>query len=238
LHVTPFLLPLEEQRISPALPGFGQRKNFCTIGNFRHPPNADSVRYLYEEIWPDLRERCPEAAMNVYGADLTPALQSLHQPGKGFFIKGRAGHAVETLSSSRVCLAPLRFGAGLKGKLLDAMRAGTPSVTTPIGAEGMQGSASWPGAIESDPARFVAAATDLYQNEHSWKAARQQIKPLLSERFDRDLHGPALMERVHTLLEEPADASRDQLTGALLRHHQHRSNEYMSRWIEAKNASK
>ena len=235
LHVTPFLLTPEEQLLSGTLPGFTQREHFITIGNFRHPPNADSVRVLYEEIWPELSARCPEAELHVYGADLTPALQEHHQPGKRFHIKGRAEDALEVLSSARVCLAPLRFGAGLKGKLLDAMRAGTPSVTSAIGAEGMQGAFDWPGAVEDDPKAFVNAAAELYENQMTWDTAQGKIEPLLVGRFNKQTHGPLFIKRIHELLEASRNSSADQLTGALLRHHQHRSTEYMSRWIEEKN---
>jgi len=235
LHITPFLLSESEQKGDTTLPEFAKRKDFVTIGNFRHPPNADSVRFLYESIWPAIRSACPDAKLSIYGADLTAAIQTLHQPDKGFFLQGRAENAIEVLSHYRVCLAPLRFGAGLKGKLLDAMHAGTPSVTTSIGAEGMQGPFIWPGAVKDEPAAFVKAAIDLYQQESLWFSAQKQISPLLKGRFDKKTHGDKLLQRIHNLRETASASSIDQLTGALLRHHQHRSTEYMSRWIEAKN---
>jgi hypothetical protein len=234
LHVTPFLLNEDQLSLSPSAPGFEQRKGFITIGNFRHPPNADSIRFLADTLWPQLRVRCPEAVLDIYGADLTPAMRNLHRPENGFRIHGRADDAVQTLSEARVCLAPLRFGAGCKGKLLDAMQAGTPSVTTTVGAEGMQGPFAWPGEVADDPERIVQAAAELVQDEARWTAAQKKAAPLLRGRFDRRQHGPALMQRITDLLTEVPDTSPDQLTGALLRHHQHRSTEYMSRWIEAK----
>jgi hypothetical protein len=238
LHYTPFLLAKEEQRMVSASASFEQRRDFVTLGNMRHPPNADSIRYLYNDLWPEIRRQCPQACMLVYGADATPSIQQLHQPQRGFRIEGRADDALEVLSRARVLLAPLRFGAGLKGKLLDAMRSGTPSVTTSIGAEGMHGDYAWPGVIAEDPADCISVAVDLYTNAEAWKNAQNKIEALMTGRFDREGHTSLFMERIERLLHEPCVVPKDHLIGALLRHHQHRSNEYMSRWIEAKNMAK
>ncbi|MDF3130662.1 glycosyltransferase [Kiritimatiellaeota bacterium B1221] len=238
LTVLPFLLSPEEQQSWQDSPSFSDRTGFVSIGNFRHPPNADSIQYLYKTLWPQIRKQCPEADMHVYGADITPAIQTLHQPRKGFHVHGRADDALEVMRNARVCLAPLRFGAGLKGKLLDAMLAGTPSVTTPIGAEGMQGHYEWPGAIAESPDDWVAAAIDLHQQESTWTKAQQHIAPLLAGRFDRTRFKPSFLDQISRLASLAHRHAPDQLTGALLRHHQHRSTEYMSRWIEAKNRTK
>lgn len=237
LHVLPFLLDPEEIASSDRTPGYHQRSDFVTIGNFRHPPNADSVWFLHEEIWPRLREACPEANLKIYGADLTPDLQQLHRPEEGFHLCGRADDAREVMRNARVCLAPLRYGAGLKGKLLDAMCAGTPSVTTPIGAEGMQGDLPWPGHVAASPDGIVEAAVRLYRDQAAWREARGRILPLLKERFDRSRHAPGFQERLQEMIRNPPPFSADRLTGSLLRHHHQRSTEFMSRWIEAKNAS-
>lgn len=234
LHTLPFLLTQQEQDLLSQSPAFHQRQDFISIGNFRHPPNADALRYLSESLWPRIRQHCPQASLKLYGADLPPALQQLHRPANGFLICGRADDALAEMRKARICLAPLRFGAGLKGKLLDAMRAGTPSVTTPIGAEGMQGPCPWPGAVTADPDAFIQHAVRLYHDETAWQQAHSHIPDLL-RRFDRETHRPPLMDRIQTLLAQPRQTQAHELTGALLRHHQHRSTEYLSRWIEAKN---
>lgn len=235
LHVLPFLLSAEQQSLPLQAPGFHGRRDFISIGNFRHPPNADAVRHLYEDLWPRMRIKCPGAALKIFGADLTPALQQLHQPKSGFHICGRAEDAIAEMRKARVCLAPLRFGAGLKGKLLDAMLGGCPSVTTSIGAEGMQGGMAWPGTVTDDPETWVDAAARLYHDAECWEQAHARIIPLLQARFDRATRGPQFLEMIHQRLTAPKNQNPDQLIGALLRHHQHRSTEFMSRWIEAKN---
>lgn len=237
-HVTPFLSDADQQEAWRSSPAFSDRKSFVSIGNFRHPPNADAVRFLAEQIWPKIRKRCPDTELHIYGADLSPSLQQLHSPSTGFHLMGRAVDAVDTLAGYRVCLAPLRFGAGLKGKLYDAMLAGTPSVTTAIGAEGMQGDFPWPGEVCDAIDSLVAAASALVEDESLWRERQERIPALLQGRFHAESHRTALMERVNQLLEEAETASIDQLYGAMLRMHQHRSTEFMSRWIELKNQSK
>ncbi len=238
LTVLPFLLTEQEQHAWEKSPPFEDRQGFISIGNFRHPPNADSIQYLYRTLWPNLRKRFPEAQIHIYGADITPAIQTLHQPQKGFRVHGRAEDALEVMRKARVCLAPLRFGAGLKGKLLDAMLAGTPSVTTPIGAEGMQGSFPWPGAVETDPEIWVETAIKLYQDKNTWNTAQNCIPQILAGRFNRETFRVPFMQSLERCQSPEHRFSPDRISGALLQHHQHRSTEYMSRWIEAKNKGK
>lgn len=133
-----FHLPFLETRRLENLPDFDERRNIVSIGNFLHDPNADAVRQLKSTIWPLIRPRLPEAELHVYGAYANESVLQMHNPSEGFIVKGRAEHALETIKNYRVLLAPLRFGAGIKGKLIDAMRTGTPSVTTRIGSEGLE----------------------------------------------------------------------------------------------------
>ena len=121
LHYTPFLLNPICQKTFSSWPIFENRKHFVTIGNFLHGPNWNGVLYLKEKIWPLIRKQLPTAELHVYGAYPSPKVTQLHQPKEGFLIKGRADCAQEVMQNAKVCLAPLRFGAGLKGKLIDAM---------------------------------------------------------------------------------------------------------------------
>jgi len=118
------------------LPPYAERAHFVTIGIFKHAPNMDSYRWLAKELWPAIRSRLPDAELHIYGAHATSHDMQMHAPSKGLHMKGRA-ESLQVLGSYRVLLAPLRFGAGIKGKVLDAWRHGTPVVTTPIGAEGI-----------------------------------------------------------------------------------------------------
>ncbi|WP_420935798.1 glycosyltransferase [Alteromonas sp. A081] len=116
---------------------FSQRQHFVHIGNFRHAPNWDAVLQLKQHIWPAIRRQIPDAQLHIYGAYLPKKASQLHNTAQGFVVKGWAENAEEVISRARVLIAPIRFGAGVKGKLLDAMRTYTPSVTTWLGAEGI-----------------------------------------------------------------------------------------------------
>ncbi|MDO9103594.1 MAG: glycosyltransferase family 4 protein [Methylovulum sp.] len=236
LHYCP-LLSIKAPEPS-ALPGFADRQHFISIGNFRHEPNWDAVLYLKHAIWPLIRAQSPQAELHIYGAYPPPKATHLHQPGQGFCVKGWADDALQVMQNARVCLAPLRFGAGIKGKLIDAMRSGTPNVTTGIGAEAMHGGLPWSGLIEHNACAFADAAVQLYSHEASWRQSQQHGFNILSQYFAQEDYAKLLIMRVLQLRENLAQERRQNFVGALLRHHFHKSTRYMSLWIEAKNANK
>ncbi|MDQ2076816.1 glycosyltransferase family 4 protein [Marinimicrobium sp. ABcell2] len=214
---------------------FSAREDFVAIGNFRHPPNWDAVLWLKHHLWPMLRQRLPNAQLRIYGAYQPAKATALHNPKQGFHLCGWAKDAHEVMARARVCLAPLRFGAGLKGKLLDALQCGTPSVTTSIGVEGMAGDRPWAGAVADSAQEWVAAATELYGNEQAWLEARVRGRIIMTERFDSEVIGRTLLARVQLLQAELDQHRRSNFIGAMLQHHQHKSTQYMAQWIEAKN---
>ena len=231
LHWCPLMVDHVPQTYVP----YEQRQHFLSIGNFRHAPNWDAVLWMKTHIWPLIRQQLPTAQLHVYGAYTPPKATALHNPAQGFHVLNWAEDALAVMSNARVCMAPLRFGAGIKGKIADAMLCGTPNVTTPVGAEGMHGDLPWAGAIEQSASAIAAAAIDLYQNPQAWQQAQQHGQKLLAERYLQSSHGPALVERIKACRAELEQHRRNNFTGAMLRHHQHKSTQYMSQWIEAKN---
>lgn len=231
LEHCPFLHEAHEE---PLL-GFAERAHFISIGNFRHAPNWDAVRRLKEEIWPQIRKALPEAELHVYGAYPPPKATQLHDPKTGFLVQGWASDARQVMGSSRVCLAPLRFGAGLKGKLTEAMLCGTPSVTTRVGAEGIQGGLAWPGAVEDEVELFIKEAISLYQDQKKWEAMHVRGESILEERFDRESISERVMKKVEWLLQNLPTHREKNFIGGMLLHQSMRSTQYMSQWIEEKN---
>lgn len=214
---------------------FAQRQHFMTIGNFRHAPNWDLVLYL-QQLWPQIRQQLPKAELHIYGSYPPPKATALHNPKTGFLIKGWADNALSVMEQARVCLAPVRFGAGIKGKLLDAMIMQTPSVTTSVGSEGMHGERPWPGLVADSPADLVSAAVALYQDQARWQQAQQAGSELLRHRYHGALLGEQLMKRINELLSQLDEHRLTNFTGSMLRHHTMKSTQYMSQWIAAKNA--
>lgn len=231
LHYSPFL-KAQEQKV---FIDFNERQHFISIGNFRHEPNWDAVLYLKYAIWPLIRAQLPQAELHIYGAYPPPKATQLHNPKQGFFIKGWADDALAVMQQARVCLSPLRFGAGIKGKLFDAMRSGTPSITTAIGAEAMQGDLEWGGFIENNAQQIADAAIKLYSDQLEWEKAQAQGVQILKEYFGASDHSQLLIDRIAEL-ETSFKLEREQnFIGSMLRHHSLKSTQYMSQWIEAKN---
>ena len=229
LHYCPFLLP-------PAISiqsTFAQRQDFITIGNFRHEPNWDAVLCLKHQIWPRVRAQLPQAQLHIYGAYPPPKATALHNPKQGFLVRGWADDAHEIMQNARVCLAPLRFGAGLKGKLIDAIQCGTPSVTTTIGAEGIDAAEKWPGFIADEREQFVTAAVNLYESPKLWQVAQDRCADTLQQ-FSATTLTPFLINKLEATVDKLATHRRHNFIGAMLQHHQHKSTQYMSLWIEAK----
>jgi glycosyltransferase involved in cell wall biosynthesis len=235
LHYIPFLLnPIHEKKMAN-WPLFENRKHFVTIGNFLHEPNWNGVLYLKEEIWPLIKKQLPDAELHVYGAYPSPKVTQLHQLKEGFLIKGRAESAHEVMLHAKVCLAPLRYGAGMKGKLIDAMECGTPSVTTSIGAEAMHGNLEWAGSVADDAISFASEAVKLYTDKLSWKKAQIQGQQIINQVFEKEQQAKLLIERIQYLQTHLNKHRQRNFIGAMLMHHTISGTKYMSRWIEEKN---
>ena len=237
LYYLPLLLePVSKDSIQKWLP-FEERKDFIIIGNFLHEPNWNSVQYLKETIWSLIRKEIPEANLLVYGAYPSQKVLQLHQPKEGFHIMGRAENAQEVVSKARVVLAPLRFGAGIKGKLLEAMQCGTPSTTTSIGAESMFGDLPWNGFITDNPQDFASKSVFLYQDKTTWIQAQKNGIQIIEKRYLKSDYVVEFKDYILTLQNNLKQHRLNNFIGALLQHQTLQSTKYMSKWIEAKNKS-
>lgn len=229
-----FYLPIFAERLNE-FPTFTERKDFVFIGNFLHEPNWDCVKYLSETIWPLLHKKLPEAKMLVYGAYPSQKVLELHKPKQNFYIKGRADNAFEVIKNAKVVLAPIRFGAGIKGKLLEAMQCGTPSVTSSIGAEAMAGNFDWNGFVKDDPNEFVEAAVQLYEDEKLWLQYQENGFEILDKRYRKSLFEKKIITEINSLLDNLKQHRNKNFIGSILQHHLVSSTKYMSKWIEEKN---
>ncbi|APY09389.1 glycosyltransferase [Winogradskyella sp. J14-2] len=246
LHYLPFLLePIEEERINN-LPTFEERQHFITIGNFLHPPNYDAVLYLKQSIWPLIRPQLPNAELHIYGAYESQKVTQLHKEKDGFLIKGFAECVSDVMQQAKVCLAPLRFGAGLKGKLIDAMQNGTPSVMSSIAAEGMfdnrckdechtERSRSVNGFITDDPEAFAQKAVELYTKAEVWKDKQQNGFKVLNHRFDKSNFKDEIAQKIEELRTDLKTHRQKNFIGNILQHQTLQSTKYLSKWIAEKN---
>lgn len=235
LFYLPFMLNKVTDRHIEYLPKFKERSDFITIGNFLHEPNYDAVYYLKHEIWPLIRKKLPMAKMHVYGAYPSQKAKQLHNEKDGFWIQGYTEDANRVVQNSKVCLAPLRFGAGLKGKLILAMQNGTPSVTTDIGAEGIYGNMEVNGFIENEAKQFAAKAVELYTNQDIWKEKQENGFKIIDQRFNIDQLQGRFFKMLKNLLSDVKKHRSKNFIGSMLHHHTMQSTKFMSKWIEEKN---
>ena len=216
-------------------PEFEQRTNFMTIGNLLHGPNVDSVLYLKKEIWPLIKKQLPQAELYIYGNYAPQHILELHNQKQGFYIMGWADSVAHVMQKARVCLAPLRFGAGLKGKLLDAMLNGTPGVTTSIGAEGMYGDLLTPGVIADTPESFAELSVAIYSDKIKWQQNAQRGIEIIKERYNGKAIAKDFMTRLDALKLNLKLHRQSHFVGQILQHHSLQASKYLSKWIEEKN---
>ena len=232
-----YYLPFLEKEITAEMVQnwitFEERTDFVFIGNFLHEPNFNTVQNLKTKVWPLLRKKLPDASMNIYGAYTSPKVLQLENKNEKFFVKGRALNAKETIAKHKILFAPIQFGAGVKGKFIDAMQVGTPSITTSVGAEAMRGGLDWNGFIEDDVEISVKKAVELYENKTIWLLAQQNGVRIINERYS-SLH---FAEKFITVIEklDLEKHRQENFIGQILNHHTTQSTKYMSLWIEEKN---
>ena len=214
---------------------FEDRNGFIFIGGGKHAPNIDAIKLLKTTIWPLIHAQLPEAKLNIYGAYLPQQILEMHNPKEGFLVKGRAEDADAVMKAAKICLAPLRFGAGVKGKLLSAMQNGTPSVTTTVGAEGMYGILDWNGSIENDHTAFVEAAVRLYTDPQTWKMAQEQGRTLINTLYSKISLTLILEQKLEQLQNELTKHRTQNFIGNLLQYQTLTATKFMGRWIEEKN---
>ena len=227
-------LPIFAEKLEN-LPAFDERKDFIFIGNFLHEPNWNAVQYLSETIWPLIHSQLPGAKMLIYGAYPSQKVLQLHKSKNNFHIMGRADAAFEVVKNAKIVLAPIRFGAGIKGKLLEAMQCGTPSVTTSIGAEAMNGNFDWNGFIEDEPNEIANKAVQLYNDEKLWKKAQENGFTILEKRYLKSLFENDFIDVIEGLQQNLNKHRNQNFIGSMLQHHFNSSTKYMSKWIEEKN---
>ena len=235
LYYLPFLLETISKDEIKRLPTFNDRQDFVTIGNFLHPPNYDAVIYLKTKIWPLIKQQLPNAKLHVYGAYESQKVSQLDNAKEGFLIKGFAEDVSEIMQNAIICLAYLRFGAGLKGKLVDAMRNGTPCAMSSIAAEGIFGDLKPNGFVDDDPEEFARKAVELYLNETTWLNKQKQGFVVINQRFYKTNFQKDFSTVILRLSKNLEVHRYNNFFGSILQHQTLRSTKYLSKWIEEKN---
>ena len=228
-----FYLPLFGEVKKPET-SFSERKNFISIGNFLHEPNWQTVLQL-KKLWKNIKNQLPEAEIHIYGAYASEKVFQLHNEKEGFIIKGRAESVETVFSQAKVLLAPIPFGAGIKGKLLESMQFGLPNITSAVGAEAMHGNLDWNGFITDNENEFVEKAVLLYQDENLWQKSQENGYKIVENRFKKELFEPHFIHKIQEISENLESHRNQNFLGQILQHHTLQSTKYLSKWIEEKN---
>ncbi|MCF8011059.1 MAG: glycosyltransferase family 4 protein [Clostridiales bacterium] len=173
---------------------FCQRKDLMFIGGFCHQPNVDAMLFFSEEIFPVIREKIPGIKLYIVGSNPPVSIQQLND--SNIEVTGFVKDVQPFFENCRVFVAPLRYGAGMKGKIGQSMAYGLPVVTTWVGAEGMNLTNVKNVLIADEPQMYAQEVVNLYQNEVLWnKISANSIKHIeenyspevIKEKIDRVL---------------------------------------------------
>jgi GT2 family glycosyltransferase/2-polyprenyl-3-methyl-5-hydroxy-6-metoxy-1,4-benzoquinol methylase len=173
------------------------RSGMVFVGGFRHPPNIDAVQWFCADIWPSIREAIPEAELFIVGSHMVPEVEAL--AGNGVRVLGFVEDLAPVFSRTLLSVAPLRYGAGQKGKVVTSLSYGVPAVITPIAAEGL-GLAPDEGAIVAeDPQEFAAAVARVYRDQGLWQRLSDNGIAAVRRLFSVDANRQSIREMLMEL---------------------------------------
>ncbi len=158
-------MPLARPVQAPSA-AFAERRGIGFVGSFAHAPNADAVRYFLAEIWPLVQRSLPGCEFSIVGADAPSDL--LDGAAGPVRLLGHVPDVAPWFESLRLTVAPLRFGAGAKGKVASSLAAGVPCIVTPVASEGMALAGTSGVIVAGAPADFAAAVVRAYGDAALW----------------------------------------------------------------------
>ena len=147
--------------------GYEHRKGIVFIGGGHHPPNTDAILFFAKEVMPLVKKNLPDIKFHIVGANPSPEVLELES--ENIMVHGFIQDLNNFLDQMKISVAPMRFGAGMKGKVLSALGAGLPSVLTPIAAEGLKITNRHNSIIAESPEEIAKAIYDLYINNELWE---------------------------------------------------------------------
>ena len=154
--------------VQKAVPPFSARLDIAFLGGYRHLPNIDAVEFFVAEVMPLLQKRLPDVRFLIYGSNMPTSFDLLASD--TVILKGFVRDVAEVFDNCRVFVAPLRFGAGIKGKVMDSIAAGVPAVLSPAAVEGIPLADGTSASIARTPGEWASAIQLLYSEKARWNA--------------------------------------------------------------------
>ncbi len=164
-------------------PGLEARRDLFFVGGFQHQPNVDAMHYFASEILPLVRTEIPDVKLRIVGSHMPNSIRTLNSP--AIEAVGYVAEIEPCFAQARVFVAPLRHGAGMKGKIGQSLSQGLPVVTTRIGAEGMGLTDGTEALIADEPRQFAEAVVRLYRDEALWSHLSAAGLELMRERYSK-----------------------------------------------------
>lgn len=189
VYVVPWDVPVAATQVS-----FAQRKGMAFIGHYGHQPNLDAAQWLIDDIVPRLLERDPSFECLLVGTQLPEALR---QARPGIVPIGEVENISEIFNRVRLTVAPLTYGAGIKGKLLDSLAAGVPCVGTSIASEGLDLPAELMKYIGDNASSLVVAIESLHSDAERNRAAAQCGLAYVNDRLSEARIDALMRDAVH-----------------------------------------
>lgn len=160
----------------PSIPEFEHRSDIAFLGSYGHEPNVDAVEYFVSMVMPILRRTLPGIRFRIYGSNASNRIHALAS--SDVVVEGYVSSVGQVYTSCRVFVAPLRSGAGIKGKVLGAFAHGVPCVLSPIAIEATQAREGIDALVAADPTSWATNIEALYREEHLWRSISKSSRAL------------------------------------------------------------
>jgi len=179
-----------------------ERRGLAFLGSYNHPPNRDAVHAFLEQVWPELRQRSPELELHLYGSQLGADLAQAWGAVPGVVVAGWVADPASVYARHRLFVAPLRSGAGIKGKVVAAAAHGLPQVLSPLAAEATGLRDGQEVVIANSPDQWIGAILELTSNDDAWRAMSAAAHTYAAQTWSRS-RGLRLMAEALQRLDLP-----------------------------------
>jgi GT2 family glycosyltransferase/SAM-dependent methyltransferase/glycosyltransferase involved in cell wall biosynthesis len=199
--------------LQPAAPPYHMRSGLLFVGNFNHPPNQDAMLYFTREVLPKVRASLPGIKLYIVGDHPPQVIKNLES--EMIMVTGYVPKTEPYLNLSRISIAPLRYGAGMKGKIGEALSHGLPVVTTSVGAEGMGLRHEEHLLIADDAEAFAQAIIRLYNDKTLWDYLAQNGRSYIENTYTPQ----AIASKVKAVFGLVEEKKREELTSLIVLTH-------------------
>jgi hypothetical protein len=186
--VLPFFVPTRD-----AVPNWAGRSGVVFLGSYQHSPNRDAVEFFARQVMPLVRQEIPDCVFHIYGSGMELMREPLEDlQSVGVIVEGSIKEVSDAFDRHRVFVAPMRFGAGIKGKVVMALCNGIPTVLTSVAGEGTNARDHQEVIYAETPAEFAAAVVELHEDVLHWNSISEAALRFGRTTFSRDRARDAL----------------------------------------------